>query len=314
MNNNENETSKSIVTSYRLKEDTKENIRRQLDSLGLTQEQYFNKVVTMMELENVKQNSFLNKDTTIIQSNLDAILNAFIDIADSSNNLIGNKSTELDQLKSKYKDMLLNKDNIITEQKQELQRVYDNLNMLQIENDKNNNERMDIRLEFNKQLEQLESSLRDKKLILEEYKQKNDLLVNSLSELKEYKNINKTLEEQLELLKREHETLKDTNNKLTNANQSLNNKLTNDAEMIQFYKLNNTELKDNIKSLESSHNKQIENIKADYEKVLQGQEKAIKDKYDIELQKKDLEFQKLINEIEKLKAKEVKEETNIKRK
>lgn len=33
---NENESNKSTVTSYRLKEDTKADIKRQLDSLGLT--------------------------------------------------------------------------------------------------------------------------------------------------------------------------------------------------------------------------------------------------------------------------------------
>ena len=62
---------KSIVTSYRLSQETKEKLQQQLKDLGLTQEQYFNKVVSTMELENVKQNSFLSMDTTVIQSNLE---------------------------------------------------------------------------------------------------------------------------------------------------------------------------------------------------------------------------------------------------
>ncbi|PRR81178.1 hypothetical protein [Clostridium vincentii] len=73
---------KNVVTSYRLAQDTKDQLQQQLKDLGMTQEQYFNKVVSIMEVENVKQNSFLSKDTTMIQSNLDAILNAFISIAD----------------------------------------------------------------------------------------------------------------------------------------------------------------------------------------------------------------------------------------
>ena len=113
---------KSIVTSYRLSQDTKDKLQQQLKDLGMTQEQYFNKAVSVMELENIKQNSFLIKDTTVIQSNLDAILNAFISIADSSNNLISNKDAELEALKAKYKDMLSEKESFITEEKQRITR------------------------------------------------------------------------------------------------------------------------------------------------------------------------------------------------
>ena len=113
--NIEHEASKNVVTSYRLSEDTKGKLQQQLKDLGLTQEQYFNKVVSLMEVENVKQNSFLSKDTTIIQSNLDAILNSFINISDNSNNLINNKDLEIEEQKEKYKNMLLNKENSITE-------------------------------------------------------------------------------------------------------------------------------------------------------------------------------------------------------
>src|SRR5665647_1058842 len=112
---------KNVVTSYRLAQNTKDKLQQQLKDLGLTQEQYFNKVVGLMELENVKQNSFLSKDTTIIQTNLDAILNSFISVADGSNNLIGNKDIELEELKNTYKNMLSDKEVSITQQNQELQ-------------------------------------------------------------------------------------------------------------------------------------------------------------------------------------------------
>lgn len=115
---------KSIVTSYRLSQDTKDKLQQQLKDLGMTQEQYFNKAVSAMELENVKQNSFLIKDTTVIQSNLDAILNAFISIADSSNNLISNKDAEIEVAKIKYKDMLLDKEICITDQKRITRGLY----------------------------------------------------------------------------------------------------------------------------------------------------------------------------------------------
>ncbi len=178
---------KSIVTSYRLSQDTKDKLQQQLKDLGMTQDQYFNKVVSLMELENVKQNSFLSKDTTTIQSNLDAILNAFIGIADSSNNLISNKDTELEALKAKYKDMLSEKESFITEQKQELQECYSNLLVVQNENKEHKNELFSIRVEYSKQLEQLEGNLKDKNLIVEEYKGKNDMLLSDLAEYKKFK-------------------------------------------------------------------------------------------------------------------------------
>jgi hypothetical protein len=72
--------------------------------------------------------------TSIIQSNLDSILNAFISIADSSNNLIGNKDVDLQDLKAKYKDMFSDKESFILNQKQELQESYSNLVLAQNEN------------------------------------------------------------------------------------------------------------------------------------------------------------------------------------
>ena len=178
---------KSIVTSYRLSQDTKDKLQQQLKDLGMTQEQYFNKAVSVMELENVKENSFLIKDTTVIQSNLDAILNAFISIADSSNNLISNKDAELEVEKGKYKDMLLEKEICITKQKQELQDVYSILNVLQNENDNNKNELLNIGSDCNKKLSQMESNLADKTSLITEYKQKNDDLMSIVSEYKQYK-------------------------------------------------------------------------------------------------------------------------------
>lgn len=178
---------KSIVTSYRLSQDTKDKLQQQLKDLGMTQEQYFNKAVSVMELENVKQNSFLIKDTTIIQSNLDAILNSFISIADSSNNLISNKDAEIEDAKAKYKDMLLDKESCITNQKQELQYVYDKLSVLQSENDNSKNELLSIGIEYNKKLSQMESNLEDKTSLITEYKQKNDDLMSIVSEYKQYK-------------------------------------------------------------------------------------------------------------------------------
>jgi len=178
---------KSVVTSYRLSQEAKDKLQQQLKDLDMTQEQYFNKTVCFMEMENVKQNSFLSKDTTMIQSNLDSILNVFISIADNSNILISNKDLELGVLKTKYKDMQVNKERLNTELKQELQEVYSKLILVQNENKEYERELSTIKLEHNKQMEQLDGNLKDKHLLVTEYKGKNDDLLSRVAEYKHYR-------------------------------------------------------------------------------------------------------------------------------
>lgn len=149
------EENKSTVTSYRLSQDNKNNLKQQLKNLGMPQEEYFNKVVLAVEMENVNQNSFFNKDITIIQSNLDTIMNSFINIAESKTTLINNKDAELEGLNVKYNDLLSDKESCITEYKKELEEIYLNLNLVQIENENHKNELLYIKLERNKGFVQL---------------------------------------------------------------------------------------------------------------------------------------------------------------
>lgn len=283
---NENESSKNVVTSYRLSEDTKGKLQQQLKDLGLTQEQYFNKVVSLMELENVKQNSFLSKDTTIIQSNLDAILNSFINISDNSNNLINNKDLEIEDQKAKYKNMLLNKENSITEAKQEFQQAYDNVDLLKKENEDYKNELLSIRVEYNKQLEQLESNLTDKASLINEYKIRNDDLLSIVSEYKQYK---PQVEEYKKLLSDAQIKNISTNDIIKNKDLSINEltrsieKLNQDnqKEMMSQKKENELnkkiavaevkeELNNKLNQDQQKHNAEIEEYQTKY-KILLGE-------------------------------------------
>jgi DNA repair exonuclease SbcCD ATPase subunit len=278
---------KSVVTSYRLSQDTKDKLQQQLKDLGMTQEQYFNRAVGIMELENVKQNSFLSKDTTVIQSNLDAILNAFISVADSSNNLIGNKDVELEALKNKYKDMLLDKESLITKQKQELQEVYSNLIVTQNENKEYENELLNIKLEHNKQIEQLEENLKDKNLIVDEYKCKNDDLLSIVAEYKQYK---VEVEEYKKLLadsqarnidlsnsiKDKDYTINHLNKSIEDLNESIQKlKQDNQKELEQLKKENQLNIKVAVAEAkeELNNNKEIETYQSKYKELLEELEK-----------------------------------------
>jgi len=310
---NENEQSKSVVTSYRLKEDTKEKLKQQLDQLGLTQEQYFSKITTMMELEIVKKTNIFAVNTDELEELTKRIYNIFINVCEQGNTFLSSKDTELEQLKNKYKDMLLNKDNKITEQKQELQDVYTKINVLQKTNDSNKLELANIRIKHEKQLEQLESNLKDKTLIVEEYKEKNDMLLSDLSEYKEYKEQYKVIEKELSRLKVSNDALISDKNNLDNTIIKLQDKINNDTERILFYKVeienrnqSIKEYKTDIRVLEDKKDKQIEELKQDNKETLQDQEKALQEKYNMEISKKDLELEKLNNQIDKMKLKKFK--------
>jgi len=280
---------KSIVTSYRLSQDTKDKLQQQLKDLGMTQEQYFNKVVGFMELENVKQNSFLSKDTTVIQSNLEAILNAFISIADGSNNLISNKDTELEELKNKYKNMLSDKESYITEQNQKLQNGYTTINVLQKENEEHNNELSSIVIEHNNQLEQLENNLKDKNLIVEEYKNKNDMILSDLAEHKKYK---AELEEYKKLLADSQARNIDKDNIIKDNVYNINN-LNNGIEKLK---------QDNQKEVETLKKENQLNIKlaiAEVKEALNnklGQEQL---KHNADIQEYHIKYKLLLEELEK---------------
>jgi len=313
MMSNENEQSKSVVTSYRLKEDTKEKLKQQLDQLGLTQEQYFSKITTMMELEIVKKTNIFAVNTDELEELTKRIYNIFINVCEQGNTFLSSKDTELEQLKNKYKDMLLNKDNKITEQKQELQDVYTKINVLQKTNDSNKLELANIRIKHEKQLEQLESNLKDKTLIVEEYKEKNDMLLSDLSEYKEYKEQYKVIEKELSRLKVSNDALISDKNNLDNTIIKLQDKINNDTERILFYKVeienrnqSIKEYKTDIRVLEDKKDKQIEELKQDNKETLQDQEKALQEKYNMEISKKDLELEKLNNQIDKMKLKKFK--------
>lgn len=276
---------KSIVTSYRLKEETKNKLQQQLKDLGLTQEQYFNKVVSIMELENVKKNSFLNKDTTVIQSNLDAILNAFISVADSSNNLINNKDAELKELKDKYKDMLFNKDNSITQLNENLQQVYTDLDILQSENKEHKSELMNAKSDYMKELEQLQSNLNDKTSLIEEYKSKNDMLLTDLTEYKQYKAENEKLKELIadadtKIIKHEN-TINRFETEIKIKNDTIESlKVKNIQDIEQLKKENELDVKLSIAELKEQHQKIIEDLNNKYNSEIALYQKKYKELLD----------------------------------
>jgi len=288
----ENENNKSVVTSYRLKEDTRDKLKKQLNDLGMSQQEYFNKVVTLMEMENVKQNELFAVNTTELQDITSRIYNMFIGLCDQGNSFLSNKDVELEELKVKYKDMLSSKEERITILSDELQGVYENLEVLQVENNNNSSELINIHLDYSKQLEQLEQSIKDKASLIEEYKYKNDMLLGDLSECKQYK---VDIEEHKKLLAEVQGRENDLRDSLSDKDNTIN-QLNNTVDRLN---------EDNIKALEQikrelSMNKQGEilELKQDHQTMVQ----ELNSKHNNEVSTYQDKYKSVLEELEQLRV------------
>jgi chromosome segregation ATPase len=264
----------SVVTTYRLQQETKDKIKAQLGSLGLTQEEYFNKVISIMELEKVKQNTIFAVNTTELQDLTSRLYNLFIGLCDQGNSFLSNKDSEILELKNSYKDVLLNKENIISSLKKEVEDVSHRLNVLQKEGDKNKKDLIKVKDDYKTYLNQLEMSLKDKSSLLEEYKQKNQNLLHSVEKYKQYKNEVEELKSNtnslMDTIKSNNKTIKDSNEYIT----ELKDKYTNDIAMIKD-KLT-IEKDKSILDLDKNHQKHLEMIHNKYNEEIQSYQEKYK--------------------------------------
>lgn len=162
----------------------------------------------------------------------------------------------------------------------------------------------DMNNRIQEQLNKANTDIEDKHKQLDIANRNNTNLQEQLAEYKQYRDINKQLEKELRELKQVNVDKDKNIAELSNKNAQLEDKIKNDKEMLEFYKTNNIELKDNIKALEEKNIKEALNLKEEYRNSLEEQMKAIEDnlndKHSVKLQKKDIEIEKLKNTIEQL--------------
>lgn len=282
------EENKSVVTSYRLKEDTKEKIKQQLGGLGLTQEEYFNRVVSLMELENVKKNNLFAINATEVQELTQRLYNIFINLCEQGNSFLENKNVELQELKQKYKDMLLDKEDVIHQLKEELQQVYNENNVLQNENEEHKIGLMKIKSDYEKQIDQLESSLRDKNSLVDEYKSKNDTLTGIVEEYKGFKDENKALNGLLTVEQTKNNNLNDS----IKEKEHIIIKLNKDIEELKH------KGKEEIKQLEERKDIERDKIILELNKAHQEEINSIRNEYAVKIDEYQNKYKILLEMIE----------------
>lgn len=294
------------VTSMRLNEEDLEQFKEFAKENGLSQQQAFNSLIALAELEKAKDVlGDRAKSIDTFRDTINRALGMYV-------NALEENTTAEQTIREELSKELQTKDNTITNLYDQLQESKGNNKILE---DKYNNVQAASNL-LRESCDDLKENMENLQNQLAIANRNNDTLQEQLTEYKEYKNINKQLQQELEQLKLDINNKEKNISELENSNKQLSGKIENDSAMIEFYKTNNLELKGNIKSLEEKYDKQIENIKVDYEKELQNQINAIKEhlnnKHDNEIAKKDLEIEKLRNEIANLKSKSSKAATSKK--
>lgn len=351
---NENIEKKAIPATFRLSEVDIDKFKKFAAENNLNQQDAFASLINTLELSNAKRN-LGGRENSIeqFQNTINKLVGFYI------NSLQENETAE-EAIRDELSKELSTKDNTINtmyEQLQELKIVKSDLEKSVKEKDNSLKESFEAVATLHDANKKLEKDIEDKQKTIDLLNKSN---VNQLEQIEK----SKDLKSANELLLKQLEELEAKNLSLDNTNKQLNDKITNAEEMIQFHKDNISELKgnieaykDDIKDLNIKHDKyikeledrnriQIEELKAEYERILNrekanieqlredikvGNDKhqeqlkeahiqadnaakkeieAIKEQlnniHSLEIGKKDLEIEKLKNEIKNIESKNTK--------
>lgn len=280
--------------SFRIDEEDQAKFKEFATENGFNQADAFASLVGMLELEKAK--STLGDRAKAIDSFKDTVtklVNFYL------NALEENVTTE-DRIREELSKEIKIKEDTILNLMEQLKELKEDEGVLKgtLKDTEDTNNRLQ------EELNKANTDMEDKQKQLDMANRNNMNLQEQLAEYKQYRDINKQLEKELRELK-QVDVDKDKNiAELSNKNTQLEDKIRNDMEMLEFYKTNNIELKDNIKALEEKNVKEVLNAKKEYKNALEEQMKVIEDnlnaKHSVELQKKDIEIEKFKNTIEQL--------------
>ena len=275
--------------TFRLNEDDINRFKEFATQNSLNQQEAFTSLLNTLELNNAK--STLGGRANSIdafQTTVNNLVKFYI------NSLEENSTTE-DRIREELSLQLITKDKTIADLQNKLQEFKEGKVILDdnIDNLSNKNK------ELQDQLSKVQNDIKDKDKYIDNLRQQNELLTNTLNEYKEYKEINIKLDIDNKELKTENITL-------NNSNKQLEDKIKNDADMLEFYKNQIQEQKEETKALNKSmldkdmeYKADIKNIDEKNNKQISELEKTFKERLDEQLnENKELNKSMLEKEIE----------------
>lgn len=280
--------------SFRIDEEDQAKFKEFATENGINQADAFASLLGMLELEKAKNTlGDRAKGIDSFKETVTKLVNFYL------NALEENATTE-DRIREELSKEIKVKEDTILNIMEQLKELKEGEGVLKgtLKDTEDTNNRLQ------EQLNKANADIEDKQKQLDIANRNNNNLQEQIAEYKQYRDINKQLEKELQELKQVNADKDKNIAELSNKNTQLEDKIKNDMEMLEFYKTNNIELKDNIKALEEKNTKEILNIKEEHRNTLEEQIKTIEDnlnaKHSVELQKKDIEIEMSKNTIEQL--------------
>ena len=293
--------------TFRLNEEDINRFKEFATQNSLNQQEAFTSLLNTLELNNAKSTlGDRSKSIEAFQTTVNNLVKFYI------NSLEENTTTE-DRIKEELSLQLTTKDKTIADLQNKLQEFKEDKVIL----DDDITNLSDKNKELQDQLSKMQNDIKDKDKYIDNLRQQNELLTNTLNEYKEYKEINIKLDI-------DNKELKSENITLNNSNKQLEDKIKNDVDMLEFYKnqlqdqkeetkvLNKTmlekdvEYKANIKDVEEKHTQKVLEVEKNFRERLEEQiklkETEFNNRLELELGKKDLELEKLKNKLDNLQV------------
>lgn len=299
------------VTSMRLNEEDLEIFKVFAKDNGLNQQQAFNSLIALAELEKSKDKlGDRAKEIDAFRDTMNKLLNFYI------NSLEINTTAE-QSIREEFSKELNTKDDTIKNLIEQLQDSKISAKELNDQYAQLKQESSSLQSELTKTVKEAY----DKQQSIDKLNSNNDLLQEQLKEYKQYKENYKELEHKLQQVQLECSNKTNEVSNLNNNIKQLEDKVKNSTSMVEFYKAE-LDSKDKFlkecqaynKELDIKSKERIDEIKKENEKNLQEQISTVTIKLqskhdiemgqkDIEISQKDIEIQKLQNEIKALKSK-----------
>ena len=263
---------KKVITSMRLSEGDVEKFKKFADQNGFTQQQAFNSLIAMAELEKAKVTlSDRGKEIDTFRDLSTKLVNMFI------NSLEMNVTAE-DTIREELSKELKSKDQSIIFMSEQIENYKHGCNDLSRKN-------KDITSKLNglnDTIRKLNNDLANNEKQINTLNSNNAMLQEQLQDFKQYKESYKSQQTEIRELTSKLNAMESEKLSMKNSNELLNNMLEANKDQLAFYK----------NELESKK-KEIEQLKKDLADNLKAIESQYKEKLDMEIQKKNLEIAKL---------------------
>jgi chromosome segregation ATPase len=284
---------KSKVLGIRLDTDERKRFDEFVTDEGKNNKEFLTTLLNLYELNKGKvKNINLVGDIEVLEGYTNKIHQSFINIIDKLESQKGDISEKSD------KDLQIYKNRV-----NDLESKIDTTNTINSSNEEKltivNNENATLKEQSN----QLYSSLQDKLTIIEEYKNKNDILTGLLADYKHYKTENEELKG---LLSEEKNKVIDKDTIIKDNDYNINELNKSIEELKNFYK-------NNVGKLKSDHEQELHitkdklNIEKDrylleLKQLHQEELEKIQSKHNLEIEKYQVKYKSLLEDLEKSRA------------